>query len=497
MHRTPVVLPLRDAGCPPASPSPDTDVEGGSVPRTTDEAGVETSTASQLPVASAAPPTEKDAYLSFEKDTGELAKMALLRPSPQGALDPPHDPIVKTLMSALSLGLVSRQNEPTVTRHLEPAKGVDSTPTPANTKRSLTPPRAVLPPITPPPPAPFAVSADPPSDEDFEVKTLARHLFGDPREPRPPPADTGETATYKSEEETLARPVQAQNGEGEEEKNTLTRRLAREEAHEDVDTLSQASSPPPTPRDAVPPPPPSSTKGATAILDTNGGARKRASIAELAATTTPFPYPPLDPSPAPNAAIRTPLVMITTPEDNATRIQPMAGYPSHPPLNSPSLNQPIRDGSPRSGPPSYPPHSIPVRSSPIPFLSDSFRQATSNAAPIQKVAMFIIGTLLVAIVSFLVLRPPTHQHATHKHSNNSGDNGKSAANPTPVLMAPIDPPPGASPPLVVVPPVATTPPPPATMAAPPPVASTKPADPPKRRVVGRPIPRNIPVRREQ
>jgi hypothetical protein len=469
----------------------------------------------------AVPPTEKNAYLAFESETGEVAKMAVLRPS-QPPLDAPHDPIAKT---AMSLGLVSRQNEPTVTRQ------VDSTPTPANTKRALTPPRAALPPITPPPPPPPPSSSvlatdDPPSDEDFEVKTLARRLFGDPPPPPAPPqpADTGETASYKSEEETLARPLSSPTSPTsasaieakEEEKDTLT---TRRPAHldEEVDTLSRNSSIPPSPpssRDALPPPP---YKGATAILDTTangkGGVLKRESIAELAATTTPFPYPPIDPSPGPGTAIRTPLVMITTPEDNATRIQPMVvGYPPHHQQQhpaAPSLNQP---GA--SAHQSYPPHSVPVRSSPIPF-PEFFRHATTNAAPIQKVAMFIIGTLIVAIVSFLVLRPPggnpnttaTHQRAHQADNNNNKQPPVAAgANPTPVLMAPIDPPVvvTTSQPVPPVAPLTTTPPPPpttTTAAAPPPAPppSAKPADPPsKRRFVSRPAPRvNIPVRREQ
>jgi hypothetical protein len=490
VHRTPFVLPLRGAGCPPTDPSP-----GGLLSESAPE---------NLPPVSASPATEKNAYIAFENETGEVAKMAVLRPS-QPPLDAPHDPIAQT---AMSLGLVSRHNEPTVTRM------VDSTPTPANTKRALTPPRSVLPPITPPPPPPpsssLASNDDPPSDEDFEVKTLARRLFGDPR---PEPADTGETASYKSEEETLARPVSSSAAaptgsvlndeeENEKEKDTLTAKHDAAHLDEEIDTLSRGSSPPPS-RDALPPPPPSS-KGGTAILDTTatGGKKLRESIAELAATTTPFPYPPLDPSPGPGAAIRTPMVMITSPEDNATRIQPMVGYPPphphhHPAVNAASLNQPT--SQPGSAHQSYPPHSVPVRTnSPIPF-PELFRQATSNVAPIQKVAMFIIGTLIVAIISFLVIRPANPNHATQPAAAAAANNKPA----TPVLMAPIDPPVGAA--AVVVPPVATTPPPPPTTTsaptttAPAPTPSTKPADPPaKRRVVTRPVPRaNIPVRREQ
>lgn len=283
------------------------------------------------------------------------------------------------------------------------------------------------------------------SDDDDGLKTVARKLVGSPPNERNVEPLFGPASELVLDDETLSREAQPSSPS-----NPSALGRPREKA-EAVSPLSYGSRVEETAttlrRNALPPPP----------LDEEQATIRRSDAAP--GEPTGWSLAAVDPSPPLSPTIRTPLVMVKAEDDsNLTRISPLA-------LQGASAL---------------------ARVSLAPSSSPDAPRAPSHLSP-QRVVAFIAGTLLVAAIVFIVLRP----------RQNTVSAGRPRVEPTPVMPR-VEPPLVAPPVANLSPAVATKPTAPAPTSAPSPSATTARPDPPRRKPAVRPPTRSpIPVRREQ
>ena len=202
--------------------------------------------------------------------------------------------------------------------------------------------------------------------------------------------------------------------------------------------------PPPLPP-TLPPPmhPPrrSSPEPASPVVHQGGGlVGKHATEEESTTGVTPVVHtgslpwvtslPSIDPTPPPEAAIRTPLVMVTAPEDNLTRVAPLAPVA---PLT---------------------PHGL----APHPPLSPPYPHVAASNVPLPRIAMAGSSLLLVAILALVAVHPRVKAAAAGPPTPTPVEVAPIVATSPPPVLSAVEPaaPPAAAPAIPAQPVVAAT-----------------------------------------